>query len=580
MTDAALLLPTMESFTLPGISESVGTGELPLGERGLFEPGAMLGAVEGEAIEETFDPAALAGAILTTFFDDFYQRVHLIPSSVDFGPIAATLRQTVVAWNAYLRPVTLTAVVSSTVEGVSIATPDLPFNFKALALRDFQVQATPDGPPDLDAEFEFQLDVLPDVEDEGDISLFLPVTGTRARLWPFLPNWREPYVVTYEFKSDVFTSRSGRESRRALRQEARKAIEFLVTARADALRAFNRLMATWQTRLIIVPEATRYAASVSPMAAEGDVMIFESVPAWVRPGLNVVLVYGDAVELRIVDSVDGVEVTFQTVSGTAWPTGTRMHPGLRAYAANDLQATRQTNAVAEMKVRFDVNPGSEDAVDPGNPSDTFNERELFLLRPNWSGGVDITHNLPVEDVDYGIGLVAKFYPVAYASRLFRATFVQRNEADVDSIRQFFWRMRGQVGEFYMPTWEDDLPLKVQSDAGTNIMRVAGTDVARAYAEDPVHKAIMVALNDGTRIFKTITDIRIVEDVDGTDTLIEIEDTWASNIDPADVLMICWVYVCRLASDAVTVQWLTDKVAQTQLSIVTLEAQEPEPITPT
>jgi len=44
-------------------------------------------------------------------------------------------------------------------------------------------------------------------------------------MWPFKHNWNASYVVTYSFKTEVLTSRSGREQRRALRFESRRTIQ-------------------------------------------------------------------------------------------------------------------------------------------------------------------------------------------------------------------------------------------------------------------------------------------------------------------------------------------------------------------
>src|SRR6218665_3234173 len=90
---------------------------------------------------------------------------------------------------------------------------------------------------------------------------------TAPALFPFNPNWRESCKVSYEFKTDIATSRSNREQRRALRTTPRKKISFKVTLAHVA--PLDRFMARYQNQEVALADMSRHVLTTTPLL-EGD----------------------------------------------------------------------------------------------------------------------------------------------------------------------------------------------------------------------------------------------------------------------------------------------------------------------
>lgn len=504
-----------------------------------------------------------SGKKFRSFFEDYYNRVYFLPPNINFGPISATAERDFVVWNAHLNATELSTITLANAEGLSLDGPAVPYTFKPLELVTYTLTASIDGPATLDADATFVFDT-PE-------TFVLEVLGTRARVSPVVPNWRRPYEIEYQFKTEVFTSRSGKEQRRALRTTPRKKLSFEATPTFGAFRAFNELMATWHNNTIILPEVPRQAILGLPLDAGSAIaQLTETAPDWIVEDATIVLNYRGQYETRRVQSVAGSQVVFTGVSGTDWPVGTKLHPGVSGRLAATIRTRRETNAVAVVQVEMDVTPASEPVVALPDAPASFNGRELFMIRPNWAELPDVTYESDREEIDYDRGRIAIFTPVEFTTRVTRQTFTGRAYEDMNLIREHFERMKGQRGEFYMPTWESDIVPGPLVPAGSNTIRIYGTQFADQYQDSTVFKAVTVQFMDGTVQHNVVEDIYSVDDADGQDSVIQVATAWSQDISPENVKLASWLLVRRHATDTLTIEWLTNTVGQCQLTVQTLE----------
>lgn len=559
-------------------SAVIGAGSALIGVLVDVYEGPARGAAIADQIETgspsgtTNTPISTLSAVSSTtsehYFYDFYNRIWVIPVAIDFGSVASDVQRVFHVWNAYVVPRTLGDITQFETEGLTLEGPGVPYTFKPVEMVPFDLTATVDGPPTIDARYDFNF-------LEGD-SVSLPVVGTRSKVWPFPVNWRNPFTVTLAYKTEVMTSRSGKEQRRALRANPRKTLEFLTTVTADRYRALKRMLSSWQNKTMIVPEVTRRTRTTSVLTIGATTVSVESVPAWLRVGSLVVLYrdYGDGdlrVSLREVQAITGLDITFASVSGEVWPTDTLIHPGVSGLMVEDVRVQVPVNDTAEIQIRFEVMPGSELPEAPGLPATTFNGREIFTLTPNWVDGLDLNFIYPREQVDFGHGRVSTFRPIDFGTQTRKANFVGRTSDDVEAIADFFQRAKGQRGEFYVPSGQPDLVLMETAAEASFEFRVRGQDVLQAYQGDPVHRAIHVRMRDGREFFRAVESIYGVDDEKGLDTIVKVAvEGWPFDLAPDEILMVSWLYASRNAGDELTLEWITDSVAQVALNFRTLE----------
>lgn len=504
---------------------------------------------------------AITGSVQRSFADDWYHRIHIRPDQVSLGNIASRQEFLVEIWNAHLVPVTLVDIDGLEdgllVEGQS----NPPLVFPAMAQREYQVVVLPDGDPVLDTIIRW-------IYSSGR-SADVRVLGSRSKTWSFEPNWPpsgQSYQITYSFKTEIITSHSGKEQRIALRTSPRKSISYRGLVFNDTFRHFKDLLRGRQHLPFVLPELTRSVRSAAVQQAGEVEMVLDPLPSWALPGAQVLVSHGDQHDVRVIDSVAGNVVTFKTTASEDWPEGTRVCPGLSGHVTPVMSAPRRTNAVAQYDLQFDVTPLSEPLVEPGPAPVTFNGREVFLRRPNWARPVEAQAGHEVSVLDFDRGPVSRFTPVAFGYETYRATYLNRNRDEAEAIQEFFLRLRGRQGEFYMPTWEYDfVPVELAASSSERMV-VAGEDFGASYAESSVYRAVFVMMNDGSMVFREVVGIEAQDD----NWVISVSEAWGVDIDRDAIVMCGWMPVCRLVSDNLVVEWLTDSVANIQLNIMTLE----------
>lgn len=567
--------PLMEAFTTPGSAAP--------GVSGAVQPGVRVHAQDLE--QEIAGPDTNYFMIQTlwetrqgerqfTFLEDFYFRVYLIPSELAYGTFSADTTLSVRVWNAYFDDAVLNSVVASIGDEVAFD-GTTPISFGALEYKTITFTADGEGETVLSDQFTLSFDL-------GDV-LTLDVTGFRVPVltdivWEWRPNWDESYTIEYEFKTDVVRSANGREQRIQYRQTPRKTLKFDVALTRHQRREYQRVMTANQRGRFFVPEMTRYVTTTSVIPAEGiEVYVDQTAPWWLTEHDNYVILYdGENFSLRRIDfqgedSNSNPVIRFKSDDAFEWPIGTKIFPALSCYIADDTQGNMLTNTVQTVSPQFFVRPGTP-AVEPAtSPLYTFDNRELWLEKPNWADPPTTTDYHPTIFIDFGIGRVDRIADQDFQQQRLVLNYTGRDFAQSEMLREFFFRCAGQCREFYMPTWQYDIEAAQGWISGDDVIVVDGVDFAAVYADDPVRFGAGVALilNDGTIIYKQIESIFGEVDSNGDgQSIIQLTETMGQDIDLEDVEKICWVPLWRMATDTATFEFLTDEVCQVSFTVQT------------
>ena len=500
-----------------------------------------------------------------TYFDVFYNQIHLIPREVELGAVSSDGTASFLIWNSYLFSIDFTSVTGFQVgQGVSLASPVLPMSLGALALQEVVLDVTATGTPTIDSTLILNFSTA--VRN-------LRVFGDRSKLFPFLHNWSKgAYSVELEYKTEVWTSRSGKEQRRGYRQTPRKRIDGDFTMGFANFRLFNRLMDSWQKNQFAIPELSRKAyLAVRHQASTNDVTLEGVAPDWIVPGSSVIFRLKGEMEIRRVNSVSGSTVNFSNTSLRDWESGTLIHPLLSAYVGTNTSAQVHTDSVETLQVSFDVIPGTEPSVAIPAATTFFKGYELFQRTPNWKTSPKLTFTVAPEDVDFGFGRIARFNPIEFGSRMLQLGYTNANENISWEIINLFRRMSGQLGEFYMPTWSADILPEFTSPTGTRLLRFAGDWMSKEYGDSTIYKAISIRFGDGTVQNVGIQSIVEQNDLGQVFSVMTLEDDLVSPVSPSSVTHISWLLRWRFASDQLSIEWITDDKSQISVTMKTLEA---------
>ena len=278
----------------------------------------------------------------------------------------------------------------------------------------------------------------------------------------------------------------------------------------------------------MMPEFGR-PSRLTGAAAVNDTFLPMARSQWINAG-DIVTIYsgrptGNRSTVRTVDSVSDAGITLTTPLDMAWAAGSRVYPTLTGRLAAQTNVTMHSNNTSTVAVEFSADPGFESEIDIGEPDLLHLGREVLLRRPNWSSSVSPEFAAVIDTLDYGVGRIDHQNPIPFNTRYHKAEFLGIKASDVTAIENFYRRQRGQVGEFFMPTFTEDLLASQPVDAGTSILRFQGLDVFKDYLADFTYRDIIVFKKDGSYEIKHILSIYTVDDLIGNDTVMQFTEAW-------------------------------------------------------
>lgn len=394
---------------------------------------------------------------------------------------------------------------------------------------------------------------------------------------PIVPNWQNGVRDTYEFKTDIFTSRDGSEQRRSQRIQPRRRIDAAILLDGERLRAFSDAIHLARDGKVEIADFSADGAVLTKTASNGaTVLDVHHIPAWLTGDVICTLLSGRSARKVSVDFISGKQVVLKQGLSGAVGHGAQLLPMLPASLGTTNTLSLHTTVLATSSIAFEVEPGAVTRVadplpiDDGptgattqhfGPAAIFYGRYVLLRKPNFLQQPTVAFNIPYETVDYQRGVTKTFAPVPVVSRTLTATYTALSHAEALALLDVFVRARGRSGEIFVPTWGNDFPPVVLT-TGKNI-RLAGHTIFNAYANDPAYRSILLHKTDGTLVPHEIQGMQI----DGNDTLIATTDNVGATA--AEISAISWMFSARFAQDALTVQWLTNGAAHINMSFVTL-----------
>lgn len=384
--------------------------------------------------------------------------------------------------------------------------------------------------------------------------------------FPLTPNWKSPVKEVLSFSTEIITSESGKEQRRAYRNTPRRTFDYSISTMAARYPTLKLFLARYGREQVYLPDPVRSVRLTSGIAAGGVAFTVASVPAWLVNGAPVALSRNGAAETRIVQSVVGTTVTLTAGVEFTWSqVGTRLRPAFLGLLAASFSGKTVTNTTIEGSVKFEVDPGSEGAIAVPAAPVAFGGREFVVTRPNWRTAPSVTYEQPRETVDFGMGVIASFWPIEFMTRVRQADFLFGSATEVQAFKDVFMRAKGRQGEFYFPTQEEDLlPTDVVASGATSFA-VAGVEFAEAFGDSTVHKAIVARKAGGQQSAAKVLSIVAA----GGESVVTLASPFGFDANAANCTF-SWLPVHRFAADELTVTWITNEVAQTTCSLMTLE----------
>lgn len=377
-----------------------------------------------------------------------------------------------------------------------------------------------------------------------------------APVWPFRCNWRQPVDLEYEFLTTVFSSRSGKEQRRARRNEPRVLASSLVSGlSATEQQAVVRFCFEHQVDAVAFPD---FARQDMAQVTNNQTLTADHTARWLTAGAAVILRSGDNVQIRHVSGVNNAVIGLATP--TTYVGRVTIYPVFYGFFSDDLLARVLASGIVEFDLEIEPTPGLNAPAYRGAAGEMFDGREICPFVLDWR---ERKMNLRRETkvVDFEVGRISRFNPIKFGTRAYQGRVVCGERSEIDTVAAFFLRCSGRLKEFFLPTGVEDLTVKGVNGAVLTCVATGQTSLSK----NRVDRAMTILRKDGTRTYHKVTDYALV----GGEAQVTL-DPAPAGLAPNAVSVVSWMPLCRFNSDRLVIPHLTTEAARIEVNIQTLE----------
>lgn len=470
-------------------------------------------------------PWGITGGMLNTFFDDFYNRIHITPQVIDLGNITPPQSRTIEVWNAFLTSKTLASISAAGDASGLTFSPAPPQTLSPLRALDLVLTADQDVAPTVDVTFTLEWTGLPDIT--------IRVTGISVIAVP----WKQAIGMqeTLAWLTDVMTAKGGTEQAASLRETPRQT--YAMTLLPEDYTGTQHAFISGYGRRFAVPSRDE-GQPFTVAAGASEVLLDTTQGDW----REMVMLWASETDFEVIeiDSVAADRLYLKRPTGAA-RTG-RAFPTAAARLISPPVRTTYARPGGNIACAFEFANGSDLAADPS--AIQWQGLDVLLVPPALHPVEDELQQR-IETLDNRTGWAAddRYWSRAKIGRPMRWVV---DRPAMWSLRRWLHRRRGMWRPFWHPSFEPDFTV-----TGSGLVHGTLVVQANGFERYGVLKAIAIRTTTGSWAFADITGVL---DLGGGDITLQVDpplDTLAHS----DIARISLMAKKRMADDEVVITHL-------------------------
>lgn len=498
-------------------------------------------------------PWPTTGRMAHRFAEDFFDRLHVLPTALSLGNVVSELTREIAVWNAWrATSQTLTALRLDGDAGSTLTAPAaLPLPLRPMQERVLTLTVGLDGPPVIDAAAVLSF---------ADGSTWsIRIDGLRLNAWALPLDWTEPVIETLAWLTDVQVAVAGTVTRTPLRDAPSRRWEFAVLADRRERRWVEHALFDWTGRVWALPVFVDTTRLRAPLAAGATEIPVDTIGLDFAVG-GLAMLWRDVADYELVEVADitgeRLRLRLRAPTRRAWPAGTRLIPCRTARLTDAPELRRHNDRLMRTQLRFEATepcdwPPSLPATryrgfpvlehrsdETRDPSASF-ARRFDLL----DGEVGRSH---LDDLS-GLAWTMQ----SHAWRLF-------GRAERVAHRSLLYGLQGRAEALWLPTWTDDLEVVETIGESAVTLTVAACGITRSLRQQAGRRHIRIELIDGAVFYRAIEASSEIALANGeTGERLRMDAALGRFVAPERVRLACWMALVTLAGDTVELQHHAD-----------------------
>ena len=510
------------------------------------------------------------GRLAPRFADDFFDRIHVMPTALRLGNVVSELTREVVVWNAWrTAPQTLTALHLDGDVGSTLAAPTtLPLTLRPLQEQVLMLTVGLDGPPVIDATA-----VLAFASGQ---SWSIRIDGLRLQAWTLPPNWSEPLTETLAWLTDVQVAVAGTVTRTPLREAPRRSWEFAILADRRERRRIEHALFDWTARVWALPVFVDTTHLRAPLAVGATQIVVDAGGLDFAVG-SLAMLWRDVATYELVEvaQIANAQLVLRAPTRRAWPVGTRLIPCRTARLTDAPELRRLNDRIVSAQLRFE----SAEPCDWPAATPATRYRGLPVLEHRSDESTDpvasFARRLELLDGDVGRTHADDGSGLAWTTQAHAWRLVGRVERAAH--RSLLYALQGRAEALWLPTWTDDLELIETIGESAVTLTVVACGVARSLRQQAGRRHLRIELVEGTVFYRAIeasTEIPLANGEIGERLRIDV--AFGRIVRPEQVRLACWMALVTLAGDTVELHHHADSAGllDCSVSFAGVPAEEP------
>ncbi len=497
--------------------------------------------------------ATLPGIVMPGFTDDYYNTIHIVPNPLHMGTVVDGDQARFTVWNAYLTPQELSVINPDNDTGLTLLNGvSVPHTFAPLELQVMYIEVSTAGPPTILAEYEFVF--LAE-------TVTLLVTGDRAVVCVFPPDWKTPVKEKIEYMTDVITTIDGSEQRAGLRTAPRRYLTYNTTVIRRMDQYLRAQLWSWLTDAFIIP--LWYDASPLLLEApEGALSLdVDTSNRAFRVGERAVVIHSfDRLEVVKITGVLAQSLTLENELSTTWSRHLMVYPVESGKLANNVSLTRLADRVSKVTLNFEFDVPHDDSLLAQEYPEVHKSLPVFDLQPNWASPTGDTFSKDAQYSDFKTGVIWKGLEADQGSTTQKGTFLITGKANIEKLRWWFYSREGKRVPVWVPSWQNDLTPSRDLPSANTELYVERASINSHYGGIG-RREVRIQHRNGVAYYRSVSNL---QPISADEEVLTISSVLGVDSPLGTIAQISFMTYARLVSDAMEIQWLTPETANVTL----------------